>query len=146
MHRTQSVQRSQVYMRKFHYSHVHSFSHSEHECKRLDSSLRFSDFKAVWWQEALFSQNSCLPHCHFACVTCAGSVPHASSHYFDVVNIICDFCTAVCQEMCYLIVMIRTTSDCITEGKSSSYLTSAHSYPPLYKNLFSSEVPQIGKH
>lgn len=123
------------------------FSHSEHECEWLDSSLRFSDFKAMWWQEAQFSQNSYLLHCHFARVTCAGSAPHTSSSYINVMNIICNFCTATsCQEMCYLIVMIRTTSDCVTKEKSSSCFTSAYSYPPLYKSLFSCEVPQNGKH
>lgn len=47
--------------------------------------------------------------------------------------------------MCYLIFMIRATSDSISQEKPSSYLTSAHSYPPLHKNLVSNEVPQIGK-
>lgn len=128
MHRTQSVQRSQVYMRRCHYLHVHLFSHSERECEWLDSSLRFSHFKAVWWQEVQFSQNSCLLHCHFACVTPAGSVPHTGSSYFDVMNIICNFCTATrCQEMCNLIVMIRTTADCVT-------VLLKKSHPPTYQH------------
>lgn len=133
MHGSLNVQKHQNHMR-CHHLHVCLFLHSDYEWKWLLSSLKFSDFKAMWWKEAQFSQNACLLPCYFACVTWAGPVLHASSSHFDVINIICNFYTITgCWEMCYLIILVRTTSDCVTQENSPSYLTSAHSYPILHK-------------
>lgn len=137
MDRSWSVQRSRDYMRRYHqmmplfiYSFIFPF------WVWLDSSLTFSGCKAMWWQEAQLSQNSYLLHCHFAYITSAGSVPRTNSSSFDVVSTICHFCTATkCQEMCYLVVMIRNTSECVAQEKLLSYLASVHSYPYI-KNSF----------